>query len=369
MGFLRFLLAFSVVNVHAHLLGFNLIHADTAVQSFYIISGFYMAMVLNEKYNRPGVSYKDFILSRFFRIAPAYFFVFFSSVATGLVAWLVFEELIPPIQYWKIYFEGLSPRTLSMLVGIQFSILGLDITNFVTLTTNGGLHFTDQLSKQSVVWHLLFVPQGWTLALELYFYLLAPFIVRRSEKFIFGLMLASFALRLLMAFTYDARLDPWTYRFFPQEILFFLAGSLTYRLSKSDSSSNQRNQHVIRSVVFLMLVISGEVGRYGHKSAGILYYVGPILMGVLFLLIPKVFAKSKNNKFDRYLGELSYPIYVSHVLIIWIVELFTKTGSPSQRLLIGIASIATAILIYHLIDKKVDAFRHARFAKETRREI
>ncbi|HYL19581.1 MAG TPA: acyltransferase family protein, partial [Burkholderiales bacterium] len=73
MGILRFMLAFAVFNGHANLpLGFSVVAGSTAVHCFFVISGFYMAMVLNEKYVPSGASYLDFISSRLFRLAPAY---------------------------------------------------------------------------------------------------------------------------------------------------------------------------------------------------------------------------------------------------------------------------------------------------------
>lgn len=50
MGFLRLFLALSVIAGHSQstVFGFNGIGAWYAVQFFFIISGFYMAMVLNE---------------------------------------------------------------------------------------------------------------------------------------------------------------------------------------------------------------------------------------------------------------------------------------------------------------------------------
>jgi peptidoglycan/LPS O-acetylase OafA/YrhL len=52
MGTVRFLLALSVVVTHSpsdSLLGIHFLNASTAVQSFYVISGFLITMVLNER--------------------------------------------------------------------------------------------------------------------------------------------------------------------------------------------------------------------------------------------------------------------------------------------------------------------------------
>ena len=50
MGLIRFLLAIAVIIVHSTPILGNNLGADIAVLSFFIISGFYMAMILNEKY-------------------------------------------------------------------------------------------------------------------------------------------------------------------------------------------------------------------------------------------------------------------------------------------------------------------------------
>jgi peptidoglycan/LPS O-acetylase OafA/YrhL len=75
MGLIRVLLALAVVTTHSKVLfglGFTgLVYGKNAVEMFYTISGFYMALILNEKYTGPG-SYRTFVKSRFFRIYPAY---------------------------------------------------------------------------------------------------------------------------------------------------------------------------------------------------------------------------------------------------------------------------------------------------------
>ena len=69
MGTLRFLLALSVAYGHLTKLP-SFPSSDVAVQSFFVISGFYMALVLNEKYGLG--SYWLFISNRLLRLWPAY---------------------------------------------------------------------------------------------------------------------------------------------------------------------------------------------------------------------------------------------------------------------------------------------------------
>jgi peptidoglycan/LPS O-acetylase OafA/YrhL len=90
MGLLRLLLAVSVVVGHAGgVYGLRLenggsaflTHGDTAVQAFYVVSGFYMALILSGKY----VSAPAFWVSRYLRLAPLYLFLSLLTFATAYI--------------------------------------------------------------------------------------------------------------------------------------------------------------------------------------------------------------------------------------------------------------------------------------------
>ena len=83
MGLLRLLLAISVITTHCGpCLGFSPLGGVEAVQTFFMISGFYMAMILTEKYRGPG-SYRSFLINRFLRIYPLYWI----ALILTLIAW------------------------------------------------------------------------------------------------------------------------------------------------------------------------------------------------------------------------------------------------------------------------------------------
>src|SRR5689334_17258530 len=68
MGIIRFILALSVALWHVPQAPLKLVYAAPAVLGFFIISGFYMAMVLTEKYKDA----RSFYVARFWRLYPAY---------------------------------------------------------------------------------------------------------------------------------------------------------------------------------------------------------------------------------------------------------------------------------------------------------
>src|SRR5947209_17753171 len=76
MGILRMLLAISVLLLHTQDTQLFSLAGDMAVPAFFIISGFYMALILNEKYIGKH-SYKVFITNRLLRLYPMYYITTF----------------------------------------------------------------------------------------------------------------------------------------------------------------------------------------------------------------------------------------------------------------------------------------------------
>ena len=179
MGLLRTILALLVVGSHLGAFG----GATFAVKGFFIISGFYMALVISTRYYALPVV--DFYASRLLRLLPLYWFIGLLTVAAEL--WLVphghqFHKLVSPVA----------------------NATGLDLGS-------------------------LPLPTGWTIGLELLFYLIAPFIVRRSIWFIMALCVFSLVFRFSMMRAGFSGY-PWSRSLFPSELVYFLLGVLAYRL-------------------------------------------------------------------------------------------------------------------------------------------
>jgi peptidoglycan/LPS O-acetylase OafA/YrhL len=84
MGIIRLLLALAVVIAHAgSISGFRMVEGAIAVQAFYIIPGFYMVLMLNEKYVDQAHSYRLFITNRLLRLHPIYWAMLALSVGAA----------------------------------------------------------------------------------------------------------------------------------------------------------------------------------------------------------------------------------------------------------------------------------------------
>lgn len=181
MGLLRLLLALSVVADHCgSVWNFDLVGGKMAVQSFYIISGFYMSLILNEKYVGENNSYKLFITNRFLRVYPIYWAVMLLTVLFVLtIAMISKTHFIPKFGNYLTV-----PNVFSFLYLILTNILifGQDVVLFQGINpANGNLFFTNNFKITAPPLHsFLFVPQGWTLAIELMFYLVGALYCKKA---------------------------------------------------------------------------------------------------------------------------------------------------------------------------------------------
>src|SRR5829696_4626838 len=85
MGLFRLTLAFCVVLAHGLNVAVPAASADVAVQTFYIVSGFYMGLVLTEKYHRLW----SFFTNRILRLYPAYVAVLLITLAHSVARWSI----------------------------------------------------------------------------------------------------------------------------------------------------------------------------------------------------------------------------------------------------------------------------------------
>lgn len=355
MGALRLLLAFTVVMAHSKpVFGLVFVGADTAVQAFYLISGFYMALVLNEKYFGEG-SYRLFLSNRLLRLYPAYWAVLILTVTVALWQQLLTADSFK-LSNFVDYAGMLKPGTLAYIIFTNLLLFGQDTIMFLKLTPDGALAFAENFRHVDKpfppVYSFLFVPQAWSIGVELLFYLIAPFLVRKKTAFLGALLLASLSLRL---FLYGIGLDhdPWTYRFFPAELAFFVLGALSYKIYFKMKSIKVDRFFLLLPLlaVFAFTLLYQFVPFPGKKAA---YFV------LLAASVPMIFMYSKDSKLDNYIGELSYPVYISHIIVLnAITRGFTNNGTLPYLTAMALIFLLSAALVF-FVEKPVERYRQAR---------
>jgi peptidoglycan/LPS O-acetylase OafA/YrhL len=348
LGLVRFLLAFAVVGGHVGSLPYTVpLGAMLAVQAFYIISGFLIALVWDNKYKAQPNGLFLFYTNRAARI---YFLYWAVLLIAGIVA--VVAKLLT--RHWVGYSTYPPPHGLVLYEYFtNLCIFGSAQAYWLGFSPGGALYYTmDYTSSPYPVWRTLMIGPAWTLELELTFYLLAPLLVNLKLRTIFAIIAASFAAR----FTWYAmghNVDPWDYRFFPFEIGLFVLGIAAYRVSKiMPWRLSRKVSYVIFALTVGSILQYDLVGRYLNSFAYLFIFAA---------LIPPVFALTQSWKVDRFLADMSYPLYLAH----WPVWLFIRDFMPVPwpgypGLVPALASIAAAAGLVIYVERPIERWRQAR---------
>lgn len=360
MGTIRLLLAISVVLAHtSSLFGFKFVGDRIAVELFYMISGFYMALILNEKYISQTNSYKLFITNRLLKLYPVYWFILAVMVGMSLVG-IIYTggDNFFFLKYIQGSFEDMSILTFIYTVFSNIFMFLLDAGMFLGFDPHSGaLYFTENFRLEEIPFNnFMLVPQAWTIGLELLFYLIAPFIVRRKVKYIAILAFISIGIKIALA-TNGLNYDPWTYRFFPSELHLFLFGAIAYKLYTYYRTRLFSNSLLIGILLINIAVIITYSYLPGESIKMYIYMV------LFFASIPFIFILCKKWKWDSKIGDLSYPIYISHIFVLSVVERLNIPIVGSVGFTVSVLSILFSIGLNYFITDKVDKYRQKRVTK------
>lgn len=321
-----------------------MLSAGEAVQLFFVISGFYMALILSKKYQSATLFYSN----RFLRLYPTYALVLLGTMIWFLIAWAYTNHRPPP--FWTV--EANAQMPIWQWLALQFSnltMVGQDLPSLFHWKSGEGflfLHGNADVTPGGAEWggSYTWIGQAWTIGTEIWFYLLAPFVVRRGVAVQITLASASCALMILME-----RFSPLTYFFFPANFWFFISGSLLYSFYQSRYFSVPT--WAGPPALAYVIVAGCSVGVVSNPV------VHNILLILIALSIPLLFNTFANRQWDSAIGNLSYPVYLVHALII---SVLVKSLRIHSDLLIVIVSVSAAMLIVHFVENPMDKYRQWR---------
>lgn len=192
------------------------------------------------------------------------------------------------------------------------------------------------------------IEPGWSIGVEAWFYLLAPFILRLHGRWVASVLVLSLLIRAYVVWGLGWGFDPWTHRFFPAELARFLVGYFGYRLI-----SNVRLTGPLR-----VLAWSAWLAVLGF---GVVYWYVPLPLQTRYIAflalaacsVPMIYGLTKDWRWDRAVGELSYPVYLIHMPLLGACASLETWKTPVALLLTVVLSVAA----YHLIIRPVDRIR------------
>jgi peptidoglycan/LPS O-acetylase OafA/YrhL len=325
MGLLRLLLALAVVASHSgRIMGLPSAPGGIAVEALFVISGFYMALVLTERYQGAvGAFYR----ARFLRLFPMYWLVLAMTIMAALTP---LPRTSDPLAYWQGWGDSLDPWTIAGAIAANILLVGQDVFRFLGIDANGGLAFDPALNADRPAAGLMVLPQAWTLGVEITFYALAPLLAKLKTRTLVIMCVASLVSRDLIFKTHA--LGPWVYFLFPFEVGLFLLGMLAYRIGRRLDIAKPG------IVAWSALALIAAATEFGSLTEWTPRFVWLYLLA-LTAALPPIFAATRRSRIDDWIGQLSYPLYVVHFFVISFV-----TG-PQDGNIAAIVSIAAAVLL------------------------
>jgi peptidoglycan/LPS O-acetylase OafA/YrhL len=347
MGILRTILAIAVVFAHSDWHGgFVLVGGQAAVQCFYVISGYLISYVLlnNKSYSKS----LRFYANRALRIYPVYLFVALLS--------LIAIFFVGNTGFVAIYRKA-PASAVCLLVFSNIFLFGQDWVMFSGVH-GGHLYFAKNYADSDVLlFNGLLAPQAWTLGIELTFYLLAPFILR-NRKILLTLLIVSFVLRLCLLVDGIGFKDPWTYRFFPTELGLFLFGALSQQVIAPIWQRVIGTRKALPQLGTSFLVVFSLT--YFLIPVPHIYLL-PVYLVLAIVVLPLAFFFQGTMAFDRWIGDLSYPIYIGHMLVVKSLKPVFRMVHIQNDLMIAIVNVIVAILfaifLNELIAKRFESLR------------
>lgn len=338
MGILRTLLAISVV--FAHVPSPLFVGGRYAVQLFYMISGFLISYVLVEK--KSYLSAQKFYTNRYLRLFPVYFFVALLTLGVCFLSLLSGKDP----SFLSVYQK--APWTAQLLlIFSNVTLLFQDWIMFCGVENNQLVFTTNYLKSEVILWPGLLVPQAWTLGLELSFYLLAPFILPKRRLLLF-LLIISIGVRGYLFVIGLGTQDPWNYRFFPAELALFIIGALSHQILFPFYKRALSSGHFIALsslATFFLCVITSFFLYIPIREL----LKAPLLFLSFFLLLPFSFVFQSRHSWDRWIGDLSYPIYIGHMLIFQIGHALFDGFAGTHRSLFNFGCLVTIFLFAFLL--------------------
>lgn len=320
-----------------------------------MISGYLIFRVIDKVYSSSSVAVARFYINRFLRIFPLYIIValatfilaiYFNDFKQGVGAGNGFDRFYSQeVMQWPSSFLGTIRHFLAP--GLSFQVV-------------------PWLSFSSVL-----IPQGWTIGIELGFYLFAPIMVlliKWKKLIIFPIVLGSLVLAgvILGACSDVISLDFYFYKNFFSGLLFFVLGGCAYFLKIKNK--NHIIYYISTSVlggVIILLAAPFHAVLFGREPVFEIFLLGMVLLLMLMFTILINTSDAADGGGLSFLGNLSYGIYLNHMLVIAVlssidsilINNWIAQNSLSFCYLVVLVSSLCAIGLFNLVEKPLGKLR------------
>lgn len=281
------------------------------VQLFFIASAFTIFLSFKNRAGKEAAPVRNFFIRRVFRIAPLYIL--------ALVYYL-----------WQ---NGTGPNFWSG---------GRDINATAVLLNVTFTHGFNPYYVNSVV------PGGWSIAVEMAFYALVPFLFTRVKSLngAINLLSATLIFKAVADYTvsrYFAIPEGFLFTqyldfYLPAQLPVFAMGIMFYFLT---SEGSKRVSGTAATLLFGVLVV-----EYFTHRVGINNHI--MIAGGLTLLVYGMRNLTLNNfvtKTIAYIGNVSFSMYLVHFAVIYAIEKYIPFPPAETRLMVAVTFVSFYALI------------------------
>jgi peptidoglycan/LPS O-acetylase OafA/YrhL len=309
------------------------------VTLFFIISAFSMCLTM-PRHIQTGRSFFSFYVSRFFRIVPLFW------------SMLVFSTLFLIIRGFKV-----TPGQFIINLGIVYNFFPGEQESLVMA--------------------------GWTIGVEVLFYLIFPFIYLKINSLrknrLLATVLVFIAFYILGVWTKGA-IDPLFYKWsILRHAPVFFGGMVFFYLVEIIGQANKKNKIILAIILYIFSILTFNLIGQMSKSIFLDYYgqllpFGSLLVASALLPLPLIV-----SKITSYLGKISYSLYLAHpVVIVFVMHLYPKMYGLGLRGFYGFClcslitlgtAIVVATILYNLIEKPAIAFGKSIIMSRTKKHV
>lgn len=316
-------------------------HGYLAVDFFFVLSGFVIGYAYDNRWDK--MTFGDFFKRRIIRLQPM-------VIIGSIIGAITFYSQASPTLFPNIEGTPLIKMLLVMLIGFTMIPVGksMDVRGWGEMYPLNG--------------------PGWTLFFEYIAYVLYAIILRKLPNIvlmILGVIAGGFLLHFAVTTPNGSMAGGWSLDELQLKIGFirllypFLSGLLLSRLMKP----KQYNQAFLVCSALMVAVLA--LPRLGGDAAWINGLYEALVIILVFPLIVFIGANGtiktpKAKKFAKFLGDISYPIYITHYPLIYIYtawvfdDVLKGKASYEMSAVMGVAVFVLSIVIAYASVKLYD---------------
>ena len=292
---------------------------NLAVYFFFCLSGFLIIRQLYLESQKGRLNLLNFYKRRMLRILPLYYLI----LAAGSIIYFVILPLIGYQTGFKNNVVELFSYYLAFLPNVYISQHASDV---------GGILYV-----------------LWSIGIEIQFYLFIPLIVMAFPKHLVSALLVLVALHVLASNQFPGIAGHY-FNFY-----YFLAGGIISILGVNGKLGFLR-LHVVRLILMVLFILLFFT-RLVYISNDILFYLFTSMIAGLFICSIADFPIfTIKNRSLNYLGEISYGLYMYHMIcitgILYLFKQFRLDESIQQNgltaVIICVMVILSTIIIAHI---------------------